>query len=97
MDVRYAFPIKHASLVSRVHIAAVHDEAVVNIIWPLVRVSMEGAMDADVNNGDNDAADSPEEVAPRSPPQDVAVLNTSVEEDKEASLHLKPTYVTLDL
>ncbi|KAE9327149.1 hypothetical protein PF001_g2071 [Phytophthora fragariae] len=53
---------------------------------------MDEAMDAEVNNDDSEVAESPEEdVTPIIPPQNVD-LYSSAEEDKEASLHLKPTY-----
>ncbi|KAG6590668.1 WD repeat-containing protein 65 [Phytophthora cinnamomi] len=53
---------------------------------------MDGGMDAEVNNGGSEVVESPEEdVTPIVPPENMD-LYTSTEEDKEASLHLKPTY-----
>ncbi|KAG7390346.1 hypothetical protein PHYPSEUDO_008174 [Phytophthora pseudosyringae] len=50
---------------------------------------MDGGVGGNVNNAESEAVESPEEEAAAiTPPQDLA----HTEEDKEASLHLKPTY-----
>ncbi|GMF09271.1 unnamed protein product [Phytophthora lilii] len=52
---------------------------------------MDGGTDTEVNNVDLEAESPEDDVAPINPPPGIT-LYAATEEDKEASLHIKPTY-----